>query len=132
MRQIPFDSTYIWNLIYGRNEPIYRKETNSWTWLVVAKGEECVRFGSLGVVDENSCIWRGSAMKSLHIAQGTTSSHLWWNSIEDNVTKRMCGVCVTVYKICVYIYRIYTICIIYDCVTLLYSIILRNIVNQLQ
>lgn len=23
---------HIWNLIYGTNEPIYRKETNSWTW----------------------------------------------------------------------------------------------------
>ena len=22
----------IWNLIHGTNEPIYRKETNSWTW----------------------------------------------------------------------------------------------------
>ena len=24
--------THIWNLIYGANEPIYRTETNSWTW----------------------------------------------------------------------------------------------------
>jgi len=31
-RQTPYDITYIWNLIYGINEPIYRKETNSWTW----------------------------------------------------------------------------------------------------
>ena len=31
-RQIPYDITYIWNLIYGTNEPFYRKETNSWTW----------------------------------------------------------------------------------------------------
>ena len=22
----------IWNLIYGKNEPVYRKEINSWTW----------------------------------------------------------------------------------------------------
>ena len=27
-RQIPYDITYIWYLIYGTNEPIYRKETN--------------------------------------------------------------------------------------------------------
>ena len=34
------DITYIWTLINGTNEPIYRKETNLWTWrLVVAKGE---------------------------------------------------------------------------------------------
>ena len=32
VREIPYDITYIWNLIQGTNEPIYRKETNSWTW----------------------------------------------------------------------------------------------------
>ena len=30
-RQIPNDIIYMWNLKYGTNEPIYRKETNSWT-----------------------------------------------------------------------------------------------------
>jgi len=24
--------TYRWNLIYGTNESVYRKETNSWIW----------------------------------------------------------------------------------------------------
>ena len=28
-RQIPYDITYIWNLKWGTNEPIYRKETDS-------------------------------------------------------------------------------------------------------
>jgi len=27
-RQIPFDITYIWHLIYGTNEPFHRKETH--------------------------------------------------------------------------------------------------------
>ena len=27
-RQIPHDITYIWNLIYGTNEPFHRKETH--------------------------------------------------------------------------------------------------------
>ena len=27
-RQIPYDITYIWNLIYGTNEPFPRKETH--------------------------------------------------------------------------------------------------------
>ena len=31
-RQIPYNITYIWNVIHGTNEPIYRKETNSQTW----------------------------------------------------------------------------------------------------
>ena len=25
-RQIPYETIYIWNLIYGTNEPFYRKE----------------------------------------------------------------------------------------------------------
>ena len=28
-RQIPYDITYIWNLINSTNEPIYRKETDT-------------------------------------------------------------------------------------------------------
>ena len=31
-RQILHVITYVWNLIYGTNEPTYRKETNSWSW----------------------------------------------------------------------------------------------------
>ena len=27
-RQIPYDIPYIWNLIYGTNEPFHRKETH--------------------------------------------------------------------------------------------------------
>ena len=30
-RQIPY-ITYMWNLKYGTDEPVYREETNSWTW----------------------------------------------------------------------------------------------------
>ena len=31
---IPYDITYMWNLKYGTNEPIYRKETDSQTWRI--------------------------------------------------------------------------------------------------
>ena len=52
---------YIWNLIYGTNEPIYRKERNMdlENRLVVSKGErERVGWtGSLGLIDANYCIW---------------------------------------------------------------------------
>ena len=27
-RQIPYDITYVWNLIYGTNEPFHRKENH--------------------------------------------------------------------------------------------------------
>ena len=39
-RQIPYDITYMWNLKYGTNEPIYETEIDSQTEirLVVAKG----------------------------------------------------------------------------------------------
>ena len=30
-RQIPHDITYMWNLKYGKNEPIYKTETDSQT-----------------------------------------------------------------------------------------------------
>ena len=44
-RQIPYDITYVWNLTYSTNEPIYRTETNSWTkridlWLPRGRGRE--------------------------------------------------------------------------------------------
>ena len=40
-RQIPYDITYMWNLKYGANDPIYKTETDSQTEnrLVVAEGE---------------------------------------------------------------------------------------------
>jgi len=43
--------TYIWNQIFGTNEPSYRKETNSWTWktdLWLLAGEGVGWTGSLG------------------------------------------------------------------------------------
>ena len=30
-RQIPYDTTYMWNLKYGTNEPIYKMEIDSQT-----------------------------------------------------------------------------------------------------
>ena len=30
-RQTPHDTTYMWNLKYDTNEPIYETETESWT-----------------------------------------------------------------------------------------------------
>ena len=33
-RQIPYDLTYMCNLKYGKNEPIYKAETNSQTWRI--------------------------------------------------------------------------------------------------
>ena len=59
-RQIPYDITYIWNLIFSTNEPIY-KHMDIENRLVVAKGEgEGLGWtGSLGLIDANDCIWSG-------------------------------------------------------------------------
>ena len=52
-RQIPYDIPYIRNLVYGTNEPIYGKETNSWTqrtdlWLQRGRGREWDGLGVWG------------------------------------------------------------------------------------
>ena len=60
--EIPYDITYIWNLIYSTNETFYRKETHGiGEQICVAKGEgEGVGWtGNLGLIDGNYCIWNG-------------------------------------------------------------------------
>ena len=56
-RQIPNDFTYR-KIIYSTNEPIYRKETNSWTWrsdlcLPQGEGKGMGWDGAWGLVDTN-------------------------------------------------------------------------------
>ena len=41
------------------------------------------------VVYTTYCIWSGWATGSCCKAQGTISSHLWWNRMEDNMRKSM-------------------------------------------
>ena len=50
--------SHIWNLVYGTNERIYRKETNSWTWRRDwwLSGGGCGMDWELGMVDANYCI----------------------------------------------------------------------------
>ena len=58
-RQIPYDITYIWNLIYGTNEPFHREENMALkNRPVVAKGEEegVGWIGNLGLTDVNYCL----------------------------------------------------------------------------
>ena len=55
--QMPYDITYMWNLKYGTNEPIYKTETDSQTWrkelwFPGGEGEEVGWTGSLELVDE--------------------------------------------------------------------------------
>ena len=52
-RQIPYDITYMWNLKYNTNEPIYKTETDTDTEnrLVVAKGDGGWGRDGLGVWD---------------------------------------------------------------------------------
>ena len=59
-RQISHDITYIWNLIYGTNEPsIEKKLMDMENRLGATKGEgEGVGWTrSLGFIDTNYCLW---------------------------------------------------------------------------
>ena len=47
------DITDIWNLIYGTNEPLCRKETNSWTWRTGLWSPTGRGRDGLGLVDAN-------------------------------------------------------------------------------
>ena len=52
-RQIPYDITYMWNLKYGTDEPIYRRETDSQTqrtdlWLTRGRRREWDGWGVWG------------------------------------------------------------------------------------
>ena len=62
-RQIPYDITYMWNLIYSTNEPFHKKKKimDLENRLVVAKGEGegVVWIGNLGLIDVDYCLWNG-------------------------------------------------------------------------
>ena len=61
----------------------------------VSKGKEkgVGWIGSLGLMDVNSCLWSGLAMRSCFVALGTTSSHLWLSMImwENSMHTYMCN-----------------------------------------
>ena len=57
-RWIPHDTIYMWNLKYGIDEPVYKREIDSYTettdlWLPRRRGEGVGCTGSLGLVDAN-------------------------------------------------------------------------------
>ena len=60
-RQIPYDITYIWNLIYGTNEPFHRKETHGLGEQTCdCHGGRGVGWtGSMRLRDANYCLWSG-------------------------------------------------------------------------
>ena len=58
----PYDITYIWNLIYGINEPFHRKEnhglgeqTHGCQWGGGGSG----LIGNFGLIDACYCLWNG-------------------------------------------------------------------------
>ena len=88
-----YNITYMWNLKYVTNEPLYRtgnRLPDTENRLVFAKCGEGVGWtGSLGLVDVNYYILNGKAMRSCCTAQGTISSFLGWSMMEDNIRKGM-------------------------------------------
>jgi len=58
-RQIPYDITYIWNLIYSTNEPFHRKENHGLGEQACGcqgGGERVGWTGNLGLIDANYCL----------------------------------------------------------------------------
>ena len=83
-RQIPYDSTYMWNLNCGTNEPIYKTETDSQTQrseLVRELGRDGLT-GNLRLVDANYYI----RMDKQWI-QHSTGNHSQSAEISHNGTK---------------------------------------------
>ena len=63
----------MWNLKYGKNDPIYKTETvhDQGSRLAVSSREGVERTESLGLVDANWYTGNGWAMDSYFTAQGT-------------------------------------------------------------
>ena len=63
-KDISYDITYIWNLIYSTNEPIHRKETRGLGEQTCGcrgggRGEGVGWTGNLGLIEAKHCIWSG-------------------------------------------------------------------------
>ena len=73
-RQIPYDITYMWNLNYDTNEPIYETESRTQrTDLRLPRGRGLGEgwSGRLGLADVSFYIQDGQTTRSYCIAQGT-------------------------------------------------------------
>ena len=58
--QIPYDITYIWNLIYGTSEPFHKKENHGHGEQTCGCQREGMGWtGNLGLMAANYCIWNG-------------------------------------------------------------------------
>ena len=73
---MPYDITYMWNLKYDTNEPIYKAETDSQTqrtdsWLPMGSVWWEGWTWNLWLVDENYYMQNGWTTRSYCIAQGS-------------------------------------------------------------
>ena len=78
-REIPYDNTYIWYLIYSTNEPFPRKENHGlgeYTCGCLRGVEGAWGIGSLGLRDVNCCFWNGLTMRFCCVALRTMSRYL--------------------------------------------------------
>ena len=89
-RQKPYDTTYMWNLKYDTDEPIYERETDSniENRLVIAKGEG-VGGGLEWEVGLSRCKllhmeWMNSKVL-LYSTERTTCSILWLTIMKKNI-----------------------------------------------
>ena len=100
-RQVPYDITYIWNLIFSTIESFHRKENHGLGEEACGcqgRGEGVGWMGSLGLIYEDYFLWNGLVVRSCCVALGAMSSQLWWSM---TVRKKECiHVCVTHFPCC--------------------------------
>ena len=61
-RKTPYDITYMWNLLYGTNEPFHKKKVMDIVNRLVVANEEGKGMewtGNFGLIDANYCFWNG-------------------------------------------------------------------------
>ena len=93
-RQIPYDITYIWNLIYGTNEPFHRRENHGLGEQTCSSQEGGSGMdGELGV---NRCKLLPLEGMSIEILLSSTGNYVWSLVVEpDNVRPKCIHVYVT-------------------------------------
>ena len=76
-RQTLYDITYMWSLKYGTNDLSTRQKYHGYVGHTCLLGEGA-GIGTLGLVDENCCIWSGWVMGSCCIAQGNVCNRFFF------------------------------------------------------
>ena len=88
-RQIPYDITYIWNLIYGTDEPFHRKEIHGLGKQTCGCQGEWGRSGRNWEFGVNRCKLLLLEWKSNEILLCSTGNYVWSLVMEHDTVRKM-------------------------------------------